>query len=234
MLLFKRRYKVLITDIAGTICDKYSMAPYHAFKSSFNDHDIDITDEEIRRYMGFRKQDHIAKVLNIRNIDDKALELEIYKTYKEEQMRIMYEQKYSTLFPEAKYMLETLRKNGIKIGITTGYTRELVEPLLKSFETQNFVPDYVVTSDEVYNGRPEPDAIQKILKYFNEFPEQTIKIGDTVADIQEGINAGCTSVGVISTSSLFMQYGQSEKATRKTMYDIGANHVIYKFSDMML
>ncbi len=50
--------------------------------------------------------------------------------------------------------------------------------------------DDSITSDEVEHGRPEPDMIFELCRRANVSPEETIKVGDTPADILQGRAAG--------------------------------------------
>ena len=77
------------------------------------------------------------------------------------------------------------------------------------------------------------------------YPPTTVaKIGDTVADIEEGLNAGAWAVGVVDGSSL-MGLTEAElaalpddekearrEAVRQTFLDAGADAVIDTFADL--
>ena len=96
-----------------------------------------------------------------------------------------------------------LRRQGISIGLTTGFYREVTNIILRRLEwDQGLDSRYVgtpdtfiqasVTSDEVANGRPAPDMIRRIMAATGiEDPRNVIKIGDTPVDLEEGRNAGC-------------------------------------------
>ena len=67
----------------------------------------------------------------------------------------------------------------------------------------------IVCSDEVEIGRPAPNMIFQNMMNLNVFPPQlVIKVGDTVADIKEGKNAGVWTVGVVLGSN---ELGMTEK-----------------------
>ena len=66
-----------------------------------------------------------------------------------------------------------------------------------------YQPDIRVTSEKVGKGRPFPfmcyeNAIQLEINGM----QKMVKVGDTVSDIKEGLNAGMWSVGVILGSNL--------------------------------
>jgi phosphoglycolate phosphatase-like HAD superfamily hydrolase len=60
--------------------------------------------------------------------------------------------------------------------------------------------DAAVSSDEVQRGRPFPDMVLELMKRLGvEKPRHVAKVGDSPADIEEGINAGCgLVVGIAS------------------------------------
>jgi phosphonoacetaldehyde hydrolase len=60
-----------------------------------------------------------------------------------------------------------------------------------------------VTPGEVGSGRPHPFMIYENAVRLGVYPMAAIvKVGDTLADIHEGLNAGCWSVGVAGTGNL--------------------------------
>lgn len=106
-------------------------------------------------------------------------------------------------------MFELLHSNNIKIALTTGFYREVTNIILSRLDwdknldenylgKSNSIIDLSISSDEVANGRPEPDMIKKAMSItgIND-PEQVINIGDTPSDLLSGAKAGCIySLGV--------------------------------------
>ncbi|MEW6243491.1 MAG: HAD family hydrolase [Bacillota bacterium] len=59
--------------------------------------------------------------------------------------------------------------------------------------------DAIVTSDMVSAGKPDPEMIEYLLKYFNISRKSAVMVGDSPSDMQFGRNAGIgLSVGVLS------------------------------------
>lgn len=106
-------------------------------------------------------------------------------------------------------IFELLHSNKIKIALTTGFYREVTNIILSRLDwdknldenyrgKNNSIIDLSISSDEVTNGRPEPDMIKKAMRIteIND-PEQVINIGDTPSDLLSGKKAGCIySLGV--------------------------------------
>ena len=97
----------------------------------------------------------------------------------------------------------SLRKRDIKIGSTTGYTREMMDLLEPAAADSGYRPDCVVTPDEVGGGRPHPWMIfRNAIRLRIDRISSIVKIGDTVSDIEEGLNAGVWTIGVARTGNL--------------------------------
>jgi len=62
----------------------------------------------------------------------------------------------ATLIDGARAAVDTLRSAGLKIASSTGYTREMMQPVLERAAAQGYEPDHVVCSGETPQGRPRP------------------------------------------------------------------------------
>lgn len=86
---------------------------------------------------------------------------------------------YFTVEPHLVSLLEKLRPQ-IKTSIATNRT-DAMNRLLASFNLDGHF-DLVVTSSDVLHPKPHPEALFKVLKYFDLEPFQTIYIGDSQVD----------------------------------------------------
>jgi phosphonatase-like hydrolase len=95
-----------------------------------------------------------------------------------------------------------LRAQGIKICLNTGFYRHVVDILLEKMDWKiGRDIDFVIASDEVPRGRPEPFMIRAAMQQFGiHDAQQVIKIGDTPVDLLEGRNAGCHTYGLTNGS----------------------------------
>ena len=95
-----------------------------------------------------------------------------------------------------------LREQGIKIGSTTGYTAKMMEIVRPGAEAKGYRVDNLVTPNEVPAGRPAPYMIYKnMIDLAIPSVDQVVKVGDTIADIKEGVNAKVWSVGIVTGSN---------------------------------
>jgi phosphonoacetaldehyde hydrolase len=88
------------------------------------------------------------------------------------------------------------------IASTTGYPREVMDVVLRVAKEQGYEPDVTVCAGDTPAGRPGPFmALQALIKLSISPVEAVVKIGDTVVDIEEGLNGGMWSVGVAVTGN---------------------------------
>jgi phosphonoacetaldehyde hydrolase len=144
----------------------------------------------------------------------------------------------STLIPGARETFDQLRAMGLKIASSTGYTRDMMEPVLARAAAQGYVPQHVVCSGETPAGRPSPLMIYKACAELGIWPlSRVVKVDDAVAGIAEGKAAGTFTVGVASGNLLALSLDAlaalplSERtsrvtAARQALLDAGADLVI--------
>lgn len=201
----------VIFDWAGTTIDHGSIAPTVAFRQIFADHDITVTDEQIRTPMGKGKRDHIAEMISMPDIQaawnnryganpGEAEIDDLYSNYGDVIDRAIAA--HSELIPELLPALDALREQGLRIGSTTGYVRSMMEPVLKTAANAGYSPEVTVCSDEVPSGRPAPWMMFEAMRQLDVYPASAIvKVGDTTQDIHEALNAGAWAVGVARTGN---------------------------------
>ncbi|MEO1772873.1 phosphonoacetaldehyde hydrolase [Candidatus Enterococcus ferrettii] len=204
--------KTIIFDWAGTTVDFGCVAPVIAFKKAFDEKEITLSLDEIREPMGKLKREHIKILLDLPSVQEQWLEAyqqlpqdkdteEIYERFEAFLFEDLAE--YSKLKPETVEVVQQLQSHGINIGSTTGYTSEMMEVVTEAAQKAGYKPDFLATPDMVGNlGRPYPYMIYQNMKHFNNLSvTEVVKVGDTVADIQEGKNAGVFTIAVVEGSS---------------------------------
>lgn len=193
----------VIFDWAGTTVDHGSLAPVRTLQKLFAAHGIDVAEEEARRDMGLHKKDHIRALLGAKS-GGKRSEAEVEDLFAEFiPMQMESLARYSAVIPGVAETAARLRASGIKIGSTTGYTRPMLDVLLAIAATQGYTPDCALCPEDAGAGRPWPWMCYLNAIRLATYPMHTmVKIGDTVSDIQEGLNAGMWTVGVARTGNM--------------------------------
>ena len=93
----------------------------------------------------------------------------------------------------ASDLFRQLRSAGIKVALDTGFSRDIVDVILRRLRWQvGESLDATVASDEVEQGRPHADMIFRAMRLTGiEDARRVAKVGDTPSDLQEGAAAGC-------------------------------------------
>jgi HAD superfamily hydrolase (TIGR01509 family) len=95
--------------------------------------------------------------------------------------------RYFKVEPHLTSLLEKLRPR-MNTAIATNRT-DSVNRLLGEFRLIRYF-DLIVTSSDVRRPKPHPDALLKVLAYFDVSPEETLYIGDSQLDEMAARSAG--------------------------------------------
>jgi len=157
-----KRIEAVIFDWAGTTVDHGSLAPVRAVTELFARHGVALTDADARRDMGIFKKDHIRRILAMPHIgdiwrercgsawDERQVEM-LFQEFQPLQMEIL--EAYSQVIPGVAEISERLRGRGLKLGSTTGYTRPMLDALLRCAVAQGYRPDAALCPDDTGGGR---------------------------------------------------------------------------------
>jgi phosphonoacetaldehyde hydrolase len=239
------RLKGVILDWAGTTVDHGSRAPVEAFVEAFRRRSIDVTVEQVRRFMGMPKRDHLRAVLEVvlRREPESDLVDSIYSDFTMAQMTCL--ERYSQMIPGAFEAVENFRARGLKIGTTTGYTRPMMEIVAPHAARQGLFVDTIVCAGEVPEGRPHPWMALEAAKRLGLYPMQAlVKVGDTVADVGEGLSAGMWTIALAAQGN---EVGLGEEElerlpavgrervvaiARERLHAAGAHYVVDRISEV--
>ncbi len=208
-----RKIEAVIFDWAGTTVDFGSNAPVGAFLATFRMKNIEPTLEEVRRPMGMLKKEHIRAMLEMPRIEACFVELyghkyteadldEMYEYYEDALLSVLND--YADPKPFVLDEIQKLRDRGIKIGSTTGYNDKMMSIVVPKAAENGYKVDFWCSPDLVDSkSRPRPYMVFRNMEMLNvSSVNAVIKVGDTVADIHEGVNAGVVAVGIIEGSSV--------------------------------
>lgn len=204
-------FDLVILDWAGTVVDFGCCAPVHALLEAFRHHGVHLTESQARRDMGKAKADHVAALLaypevisawrSANGAEPTARDAEVLVAELGPLMRQQAAQS-ATLIEGARATIDTLRAAGLKIASSTGYTREMMQPVLERAAAEGYSPDHLVCSGETLHGRPTPLMIYKACLELGVWPlSRVIKVDDSEAGVSEGRAAGCLTVGVAASGN---------------------------------
>jgi phosphonoacetaldehyde hydrolase len=249
-----RKIACVIFDWAGTTVDFGSLAPVDVFLRLFADEGIPVFREEARLPMGLPKKDHLREILRQERVSRlwrtrfgaawTETDVErLYTAFEPALLSIL--RNHADPIEGVREAVSNLRGRGIRIGSTTGYTRRMMDVLAPLAAERGYSPDALVTPDDVSSGRPAPFMCYRNAIELGVYPmSDMVKVGDTIADISEGKNAGMISVGVVIGSNemglsreeadAFSSASFSERVerVRRRFFEAGADYVIGSMAEL--
>jgi phosphonoacetaldehyde hydrolase len=205
-------FDLVIFDWAGTMVDFGCRAPVAALIEAFARHGVTLDEPVVRADMGKAKADHVRALLAQPDVsaawtaannsappseaDVAALMDDLGPLMREAAAQA------AELIPGAAATVAALRAAGLKVASSTGYTREMMAPVLVRAAEQGYAPDHLVCANETPEGRPSPLMIYKACAELGVWPLlRVVKVDDAEAGIGEGRAAGCFTVGVAASGN---------------------------------
>jgi phosphonoacetaldehyde hydrolase len=204
-------FDLVIFDWAGTMVDFGCRAPVAALLEAFARHGVTLGEATARADMGKAKVDHVRALLARPEVGAAWTAANTAAPGEDDVAALMADlgplmrdaaAEAAELIPGAADTVATLRAAGLKVGSSTGYTREMMAPVLARAAAQGYAPDHLVCSGETPEGRPSPLMIYKACAELGVWPlSRVVKVDDAEAGIAEGRAAGCFTVGVSASGN---------------------------------
>jgi HAD superfamily hydrolase (TIGR01549 family) len=97
------------------------------------------------------------------------------------------------MFSDVRFTIEKL--DSFRKCIITNTPKKHTYEILNYFSLKCFF-EYIVTSSDVINAKPDPEIIFKACKFLEVKPINVVLVGDTLSDVRAGRKAGCTVIGI--------------------------------------
>lgn len=198
--------KLFVFDLAGTtVDDSIEGVPLVAIamKEAFhkNGHSIDVS--LVNKYRGMEKRDAIQSILNEVHESNESTNTKanvsvdlLFKDFK-----FFLNQSLSSIkneIPGTTEVFQKLKSTGAKIAVGSGFPHSVVETITDTLNWSSLV-DFVCSAEKAGHGRPHPAMIHSAIKFFGIMdPRSVVKVGDTKVDVEEGKNAGCWTIAVLT------------------------------------
>lgn len=148
------------------------------------------TDEECAAMIGLRLIE-IPPVL-FPGID---IECELYaKTYRR-LFHVFNTEGAVELYPNVIRTLSELKNRGMILTIASSRSHASLADYVNNQGLSQYI-SYILGADDVMNGKPDPEPVNRTLEQFGFKAEEAIVVGDTIFDIKMGKNAGTKTCGV--------------------------------------
>lgn len=204
-------------DIAGTTVDDDG-AVYRALADAVRAYGVDPSPRDVARWMGAGKRDALAALL--RPAGSTAPSDETVDAAFGEFRRLLdaaYRQRPPRPIEGVPDTLRALRERGVKVALTTGFDRDVVDAVLGAVGWDAQDLDAVVCVDDVRAGRPAPYLVFHAMESTGVDDVAAVLVaGDTPRDVESGVRAGAGLVVGVLTGEV----------GRDDLVDAGAHHVL--------
>ncbi|QIN81322.1 phosphonoacetaldehyde hydrolase [Rubrobacter tropicus] len=246
--------RAVVFDWAGTTVDYGSLAPVAAFAEVFRRRGVELSAGQIRGPMGTAKRDHILSLTRLEAVREAWIsangsspsEDDVDEMFGEfEPLLVESAAAHAGLIPGTLETVAWCRERDIRVGSSSGYGRGILGEILPIARDQGYKPDTLVCPEDVPAGRPYPWAMYRAAMDLDVYPMAAIvKVGDTVADVEEGLNAGSWTVGLarsgnelgLGEDEVEALDGETLAAKLEAVYDrlrgAGAHYVVDTIADV--
>jgi len=189
--------KLIAFDLDGTLLDSVpdlAVAADQAVKALGYP---SVSEEQVRNYVG-----NGADVLIGRTLSQSMI---INSDLSDEQLakaRELFDEYYkqsghqlSHLYPTVKETLEELHQAGFTMAIVTNKPSKFVPEILEQHDIAKYFVD-VLGGDAFLEKKPDPVALNWLMKKHQIQPSEMLMVGDSKNDILAAKNAGCASFGL--------------------------------------
>lgn len=190
------RIALAALDIAGTTVEEGG-AVYRALADVVADHGTPVPAADIRRWMGADKREALAALTG----DSGAVET-LHAAFVQ-RLRAAYAERPPAPLPGVPEALAALRSSGVRVVLTTGFDRQVTDPMLAALGWRvGETVDGVVCASEVAGGRPRPHMIHRAMERTGVTDPATVLVaGDTALDVRAGHAAGAGIVVAVLTGA---------------------------------
>lgn len=199
------------------------------FQASLAKYGYDVPLTEIAPLMGYEKKLAIRTMLQKHQTDTAKLTEDlvdaIHSNFVDTLVNHYRNATDLEALPNAEQTLLALRRQGIKVGLNTGFSRIIANSIVTNLKWQERgLFDYMICSDEVPAGRPDPAMIHHLMQSAGiTDPAEVAKVGDTEVDIREGQNVGCRYIIAVTTGAF----------TREELEPYKPTHIIDDIADVL-
>ncbi|MFQ5528472.1 MAG: HAD-IA family hydrolase [Thermoanaerobaculia bacterium] len=191
------KLELVVSDVAGTTVAAADDVG-RVFRETFAAIEIHLPSTTVDAVRGRSKRQAIRDLVGS-EVESKVGSADPDAIYQEFLRRLILASGDWQPVPGARETLEWLAQRGIKVALTTGLDRVILERLLERLGWSAIV-DAALGADDVERGRPAPDLILRAMELCGVAdPRSVLVVGDTAADLEAARNAGAGwSIGVLS------------------------------------
>lgn len=207
--------KAVIFDLDGTLLD-VRKGFYWQFQELTRQYDGVALANEVIASMAHGTTEEVVRTL-VRNTDVPFEE--ICKRHQE--LRLESYDRYLELYEGVNELLPILKRMNVKVAALTAGNQLTVDCLERLGIHHHF--DVIIDASHVQRTKPDPEGLHIILEKLGCEPHEVMMVGDTVADILVGVNAGVGKKVGVSHG-----FGHAE-----ALVAAGADHIIHDIPSLL-
>ena len=189
------RIKAVMFDFIGTtVIEKDPLVITRCFVSAFKDHGLAVEEAIIKANRGKDKKEMVRTVLSEKGFSLALIQpvLQSFQDHLHDSLDNFGKNE------EADDIIRDLKKRKILVGLGSGLPRDIFEAILHHVGWSTTTFDYTGIAEEIGKSRPDPAMLFDIMSKLGIRNDELLKVGDTVADIQEGKNAKVMTAAILS------------------------------------
>src|SRR5579862_3661053 len=182
--------QLVVFDLAGTTVHDPG-AVNGCFRAALSAAGVNVAVADVNAVMGLPKPEAIRRLVVGTSLAGRIAA--IHEDFQARMVDFYRTDPAVAEIPGTTALFQRLRATGVAVAVNTGFSRQIVRTLLDrlGWERDGLI-QASVTSDEVPNGRPQPDMIFHLMRELNVSNAINVaKVGDTPADLEEGTAAEC-------------------------------------------
>ncbi len=203
---------LVVFDMAGTTVNDTDNAVARAVCAALRTAGVAVSEAHVDPVMGMAKPLAIRELLTeARGVAPSADEVQRVHAEFQRQMVAHYATAPGVEeIPGTTALFAELRRRGVRVALDTGFDRTIADAIIRRLGWHTGAIHDSVTSDEVPAGRPAPDMIHVLMHRAGVTnPARVAKVGDSVSDVEQGLNARCGLVVAVlgrRTAPVLQQY----------------------------
>lgn len=150
-------------------------------------------EDTVRSFVGMGWRVLVDRMMAARHVKDEATIKRAISIYNEVFPRLSTH--HVTPFPGIRELLESLKEEGLKLGVMTNKGDELTPGVIRTAFPDDLF-DIVRGARRFVPLKPDPTSTIRLLKELGADPAQSFFIGDSDIDILTGRGAGMRTIGV--------------------------------------
>lgn len=189
--------KVIIFDLDGTLIDSspdLSRAVNHMLKEL---NLFIFSESTVHGWVGNGASTLVKRALSGSSVIDDSIKVELFDKALDSFLKFYAKNLCvaTTLYPNVKETLESLKSEGYTLVIVTNKPFDFVAPILKGLGLDELF-EFYLGGDSLEKRKPDPMPLLYVCKKLNVAVEECVMIGDSKNDIISANHAKIESIGV--------------------------------------